>query len=547
MRRSWTHLTLSGAILLASGLACSPGDRPSPDADLPAEQLGFVDFTTSCDPSVADDMDRAVALLHHMTYPVAQSGFDDVAVRDPECAMAYWGAATTLFQPLWPTRPGEEELRRGWALIQQARRSGRTSPREEMFVAATGAFFDPAAEPDYWTRIERWAVATTALYEAYPDDLEARAFYALAQLATASRFGMAAEHHERAHQVLAGVLDEQPTHPGAVHYTIHASDFAGREDRSLSVVRRYGEIAPENPHALHMPTHIFVRLGNWDEVVTWNLRAAEAALAQRVGPTQEYVWDEYPHAVEYLVYAYLQQGDDVLARGAIRDMNDTPDLQPSFKTAFHLASTAARFALERRDWPAAADLPARSPSSVDWDRYRWPEAIVRFARGMGAVHGGDDEAVARSLERIRELSAGARDAGEGPFAAQIEVLRLELLGWQAHGRGESATAVAFMEEAVDLEAATPKHPVTPGATLPALELLGDLHLALDDPDRALASYRASEARTPGRFNTVLGLARSLAAAGDDSGARVQYDRLLELAVGDSPRDALTEARAYIAR
>jgi tetratricopeptide (TPR) repeat protein len=533
------------AFLIPAGGCTAEREPESPHST--DEPLGFVDFSTSCDAAVRDDFNRGLALFHHMTYPVARSTFERVTERDPDCAMGYWGAAMTLFQPLWPTRPGAAELEKGWALMQEARRRGSGTDREEMFVRAAEAFFDPSLDPDYWARIERWAAATTELYEAFPDDLEVRSFFALTQLATASRFGAAADHHSRAQEVLATVLREEPTHPGAIHYTIHANDFAGRQDQALDVVRSYGEIAPQNPHALHMPSHIFVRLGEWDEVVRWNLRAAEAALAQRVGPSNEFVWDEYPHAVEYLAYAYLQQGRDDEAEGVIREINLKPDLEPSFKTAFHLASTASRFVLERKDWSAAAELPVRSPTWVNWDRYTWPEAIAWFTRGLGAAHIGDAGGVAQSLARLEALSARATEAGEGPFASEIDVLLFQLMAWKAHHDGQPDSALDLLARAIELDEATPKNPVTPGAQLPAMEMLGELYLELDDPRRAWEAFEQSDAVAPGRFNTILGMARSAAAIGDEARAQEHYSRLAELAWYGSSRDGVLEAERFLAR
>ncbi|MDX1579138.1 MAG: hypothetical protein R3266_11670, partial [Gemmatimonadota bacterium] len=392
--------------------------------------------------------DRAVALLHHMTYPAAHAAFRVVTERDPGCALGYWGMAMTLFQPLWPTRPGPEELRQGRELMREARGRVDGGGRESMFVSAGEAFFDSEGNPYYWTRLRRWADATRAIHEAYPADLEAKAFFALAHLAMAPGSDDPAAYHARAAGLLEEILAEEPNHPGGIHYTIHANDFTDRETESLDVVRRYGEIAPKNPHALHMPTHIFVRLGHWEEVVDWNRLAAEAALAQPAGPEEQYVWDEFPHAVEYLLYAHLQRADDAAAHELLRTLRETPDLQPSFKTAFHLASTAARFALERRDWQEAAELAPRTPEFLRWDRYPWPEAISWFARGLGAVHMGDEDSVLRSLDRLTALGERASDAGE--FASQIEVLRLELEAWQRFAAGERQEAVRLLEDAVRL-------------------------------------------------------------------------------------------------
>jgi tetratricopeptide (TPR) repeat protein len=532
-------------IAVALAIPASTGPEPLSAQEAREASLGRVDFGVSCAPAVRADFDRAVALLHHMTYPVAYAAFEGVAETDPECAIAYWGMAVTLFQPLWPTRPSAQELELGWRLARQAQAAGTASVREAGFVAAAVAFFDPAGDPDYWTRIDRWAEAHARLLEAFPDDLEVRAFYALSHLATASRSGPPADHHARAADVLAGILQREPTHPGAVHYTIHADDFDGRQAESPGVVRSYAEIAPSNPHALHMPTHIFVRLGEWDDVIAWNRRAAEAALAQRVGPNDEYVWDEYPHAVEYMVYAYLQEGDDRAALGAIEELRAMADLQPSFKTASHLATTPARYALERWFWDAAAALAPRAPVFLEWDAFPWPEAIVWHARGVGRARRGDRAGAARSLSRIEELERSASAAGERLFADQIRILGLEVEAWLAADAGERDRAVALMSDAAALEERTPKHPVTPGATVPAREMLGDLLATLGDQRAALAAYRAADERTPGRLNAALGLARAHAALGETGPAAEQYRRVLDLAVEGAERSAVEEAQAFL--
>lgn len=504
--------------------------------------LGRVVFDVSCAPPAKAEFQRGLALFHHMTYPVAYAAFETVTELDESCAMGYWGKAMTLFQPLWPTRPSERDLEQGWGLIQVARDEGGGTEREREFIRTGEAFFDPEGSPDYWTRIQRWADASAELHETYPDDREAQALRALSVLATASLHGDPAGHHARAAGMLAEILADEPTHPGAVHYTIHANDFAGRADSSLGVVRSYGEIAPENPHALHMPTHIFVRLGLWDEVIEWNIRAAEAALAQTAGPNGEYVWDEFPHAIGYLTYAYLQQAEDDAAVETIQRLRAVPNLQPTFKTAFHVAATAARYALERKAWEEAAALASRPSDRLQWERYPWPESIAVFARGLGATHTGDLEAAEQSIRRLSELVEEAQRSGEAVFVAPIQIMLLELRAWYERESGNPERALELMREAVELEARTPKHPVTPAAILPAKELLGDLFLSLNEPARALVAYREANAEVPGRFNAILGLARSHAALGDTEAAERFYARLLAVAPADSDRAGVVEAR-----
>lgn len=509
-----------------------------------AVRLGRISFDPGCLPSVREEFERGIALLHHMTYPAAHAAFGRVVEQDESCALGYWGMAMTLFQPLWPNRPTASDLERGWELIRVGR-SHVEGTMETLFIQAAEAFFDPSGSPDYWTRIGRWADATHVLYEAYPTMLDVMALEGLATLAAATLEGEAAESHARAAGVLSEVLAVEPTHPGGVHYTIHANDFVGRADLALDVVRRYGEIAPENPHALHMPTHIFVRLGFWDEVIDWNRRAASAALAQPAGPNGEYVWDEYPHAIEYLTYAQLQRGDDRAALRSIDEMRDTPDLQPTFKTAFHLSSTRARYALERRDWSEAVELPVRTPEDLEWERFPWPEAITWFARGLGAAHLDDLDVAGESLQHLVQLRDVARRSGEEVYAGPIEILRLELSSWMALAGGQSQLAIESMLEAAELERRIPKHPVTPGAILPAGELLGDLYLQLEMPEAAHGAYQASNESIPGRFNTILGLARANARLGERDRARQLYRELIDLTVDGSTRGALSEARQFL--
>jgi len=478
-----------------------------------------------------------------MTYPGARAEFEAIANAYPSCSVAHWGVAMTLFTPLWPTRPGENDLRRGWTEVTEARRIGGGTRRERMFIDAAAAFFDPGI-PDYWSRINRWADASRALYEAFPDEVEAKAFYALSLLATAPATGDLS-HHETAAKLLSEILQAHPTHPGALHYTVHASDAAGRERAALDVVRRYSRTAPNNPHALHMPTHIFTRLGLWTDVIEGNRRAAAAALENPAGDRGQWVWDEYPHAIEYLVYGFLQIGDDDAAFRWMDRLQATADLQPSAKTAYHLSSIPARYALERRDWAGAARLRPRPDSTIAWERFPWPEAVTWFARGVGAARMGDVAATREAESRLVALGEAAEDSGEDLFARQTEILRLAVSAWRAFAEDHGDEAVDLMRSAASLEAGTPKPPVTPAPTLPAEEMLGDMLLELNRPAEALEAYRRSLEAAPARFNSLVGAARASRRVGDDELAASYYKELLEQVVDDSPRSEVREAAAFV--
>ena len=509
--------------------------------------LGTVDFPITCSEQAQVEFNRAVALLHHMTYPQAREAFQRVTATDPQCAMAHWGIAMTLFQPLWPTRPRPAALQRGWEVVQKAKALQPPTERERLFVAAAEAFFLEPASSDYWLRIRRWEQATEKVHASFPDDPEAAAFYALAHLATAPSNTISRTHSDRAAEILLGVYERNPDHPGAMHYLVHANDVPGREQESLEITRKYEMVAPRNPHALHMPTHIYTRLGDWNAVARGNLRSAKAALEYPAGDHGEFVWDQFPHAIEYLVYAYLQKGSDDEAAAQLKRLRATGRLEPTFITAFHLASTQARYALERRAWNEAALLVPREPATLDWDRFTWPEAIVRFARGVGAAHLGKINEARAAGERLGELEAATRKAGEDLFARNIRVLRIELNAWLAHVEGQRESSVALMREAAELEASTPKHAVTPGPTVPAHELLADLLMEQKQPAEALAAYKRSMELYPRRFNGLLGAARAARALGDESLARTYYQKLLEVAAGGTRQPALKEAQNYVAQ
>jgi tetratricopeptide (TPR) repeat protein len=460
--------------------------------------------------------------------------------------MAHWGMAMTLFQPLWPTRPGPRALQRGWEEVQKAKTLHAPTERERLFVGATEAFFLEPTSVDYWLRIRRWEDAMAKLYDAFPDDPEVDAFYALAHLATAPADRVTRTHSDRAAEILLRVYQKNPDHPGAMHYLVHANDVPGRERELLEITRQYEAVAPGNPHAIHMPTHIYTRLGDWEGVIRGNSRAAEAALEYPAGEHGEFVSDEFPHAIEYLIYGDLQKGADEAAATQLKRLQTTAHLEPSFKTAFHLVSTQARYTLERRAWSEATRIAAREPASLDWDRFMWPEAIAHFTRGLGAAHLGQVAEARAAQKRLQELETAARKSGEDLFARNIRVLHLELKAWLAHVAGDGETSVKFME-AADLEVATPKHAVTPGPTLPAQELLGDLYMEEKQPAKALEAYGRSIELYPKRFNSLLGAARAAIALGNESSACRYFRELLLVADGGTRQPALQEARDVVGK
>lgn len=505
------------------------------------ESIGTVDFGVSCDPAVSDDFDYAVGLLHHMMYVEAREAFERITAEDTDCAMAYWGMAMTFFQPLWPTRPSPEDLARGQHLVKQAQELGARTERERALLAATSAFFD---EPGggWWSRIKRWAEGMERAYRAHPNDLDTSAFYALSVLARGQTAEDRGAYNAQAAKILLEIYEQVPSHPGAIHYTIHANDIEGRAKESLDVVRSYGAIAPNVPHALHMPTHIFVRLGEWPEVIEWNRKSADAALAR---PAGEAVSHHYPHAADYLIYAYLQRGEDGKAKSVLEDAIEKEPYQKSFMSAFHLAAMPARYAVERRAWRDAASLEPRRPDSLPWDQYPWAEGLSWFARGLGSTEVGELDAAHRAERRLTALRDRANASGERDLARYIEIDRLVLAGRISHAENRSEDAIDQLRAAAELESKVEKHPVTPGALLPPSEALGDLLLELDRPEEALRAYEASLKIWPGRYNAILGAALAAEKVANKTAARRYYAKLVDVVAAGADRPGVARAKAYV--
>ena len=510
------------------------------------EDVGRVVFPSSCDAAVQPDLERAVAMLHSFWYEKAEEAFNRITSKAPECGMAYWGAAMSVFRPLWqPSSPAE--LQRGATAAARALAAKQTSAREHAYARAIGAFYEKSATVSHATRVLAYETAMAAVYTTYPRDDEAAAFYALAMLGAAavSSSDTMFVRQKRAAALLNGVAARHPRHPGITHYFIHAYDSPALASLALPAARTYAAIAPSVPHALHMPSHIFTRMGRWDEAIASDLASAKAARAYAESTAMPGVWDQELHALDYLVYAYLQGAQDRRAALVLERITGVTQAEPPVQAAAHALATApARFALERHDWRAAVALKL-AQTNVRWENYRWSESNVYYAVALGAARTGN---LPRAREEITRLEKMYQELqGKDKYAGLIDAQRRAASAWVAEAEGRSGEALMLLRSAADLEESIEKHPVTPGMLLPARELLGDLLLAQAQPAEALKAYEATLKHSPRRFNSIAGAMR----AAERSGARavaLRYARaLLELSANaDSPRPEISEAKRLTA-
>ena len=507
--------------------------------------VGDVAFPISCEADRVQAMfDRGVALLHHMTYEVAEREFSKVAKTDPACAMAHWGIAITLIHPVWPGQPGAEVLARGASELARARALHRTD-REAAYIEALAAFYDDWESVDHLSRIRRWDEAQTAVREKYPDDDDALALAALVHIAASPKDDLEFRFNRESGARLEVLRTRRPRHPGAVHYLIHAYDNPPLATKALDAARSYGDIAPDVPHALHMPSHIFTRLGLWVESADWNVRSREASRSLVVDGA---IYKEFAHASDYMTYAYLQAGQDAKARKAGEVLIEAPAIQDDFVAAYAYAAVPARIEMERGDWLRAAELEPRQPSHISWDAYPSCEAITYFARGIGAARSGQLEVARAAIARLDLLVRTLESKGLPYWVKQTVVQKQAVEAWIQLAEGRTQAALISMQAAADAEDALDKHPVTPGAVLPSRDLYADMLFEEERFDEALAAYKATLEISPNRFYSLAGAGRAADKLGREADARRYYSRLIEIAgEGETSRPGLARARDHIAR
>jgi tetratricopeptide (TPR) repeat protein len=451
----------------------------------------------------------------------------------------------TYIHPLWSDAPSKEDFKRGQELVEQAKVSGQKTDRENAYIAAVEAYYQKGWNKDERANLENFEAGWEKVHRQFPDDIEAASFYALAHMATASPGDKTYTKQKKAGTVVKKVLIQVPDHPGAHHYMIHAYDYPPLANQALDVAHSYGEIAPDIPHALHMPTHIFTRVGLWQESIIMNKRSAAAALKH---PAGNKISLHYPHALDYLAYAYLQQADDQKARQVMEELMSLDDsYQTHIAASYAFTAIPARFALERHQWAEAAVLEPKLPNNYRLDIFPAMEAITYFAKALGAARNGDVKMANQALERLTELNQRAEKTS-AYWAKQIEIQRLSATAWIIYAGGRQKEALKVMQKAAELESSTEKHPVTPGEILPARELLGDMLLDMGRYGEAQAEYEAALKRSTNRFNSLYGAGLAAELGKNKRQAVSYYKKLVEITENvKSNREQLQHAELFISQ
>lgn len=509
-----------------------------------SEKLGKVNFTVSCSPETQKQFNRATAMLHSFWYEEAKKAFSEIAVADRSCPMVYWGLAMSLYTPLW-SAPRPVDLKDGWEAIEKAKATPPRTDRERDYIAALETFYKDSDKLDHRTRSLAYQKAMEQLSTKYAGDREASIFYALSLLGTALATDKTYENQKKAAAILNRILPSEPEHPGIAHYVIHSFDYPQLATLALPAARSYAKIAPSSPHALHMPSHIFIRLGLWDESIQSNIASATSAKNHVAKTHPDRGAFDQLHAMDYLEYAYLQLAQDAKAKRVVDELKGITKLdQESFAAAYAFSAAPARYALERRRWSEAAALSLH-PSTFPWQRFRYAEAITYFARALGAARSGNPSAARAEVDKLSAIHQALSDAKEGYWVSQVEIQRLVATGWIFRAEGNAERAVGYVRSGADLETSTEKHPVTPGAVLPARELLGDLLLELNQPGAALIEFEKVLDDSPNRFNALYGAGRAAEMAGDRNKAGAYYAKLLTLSQHAEARtEEIQKAKAF---
>src|SRR5213595_1396243 len=557
----WRSLRLVSLVGLASSFVAltdvKSATTPEP-GDL--RGVGKITFPITCTSDVQSDFARGVALLHSFFYEEARRIFTSVAERDPKCAMAQWGIAMTWWHPIW-TPPTPDEMRAGKAAIEKAMSMNAGSDRERGFITVLQTYYNTpdgsAAAPVGQSchgpvgprdRVIAYEKAMRQLRDKHPDDFEVQTFYALAVLAT----GYATPNDTSLSKQLesAGMLEklwkQDANHPGVVHYLIHSYDYPQTAQRGLAAAQSYDDIAPWVPHALHMPSHIFTRLGMWDESIEANRASAEASRAYAAMRHRKATEAEGLHALDYLAYSDLKEAQDNETKKivdiAAKVKKTNPELE--FSAAYALAAIPTRYAFERNDWSAAANLSI--PNVPHWSWFPFMEALIEYGHALGRAHTGDVEGARKAIARMQELRDATKDPKFDYFKSHLDLQMQAALAWVAAAEGKKNEAVDVLRRASDSEDVLGKHPVSPGAFVPVREQLGSLLLEMGQPTEAQREFEAALKIYPGRFRGLYGAAQAAEQTGDKQSVQRYYAQLAaQTAKAGSSRDELNHVREFL--
>ncbi|GGC64968.1 hypothetical protein GCM10011396_09950 [Undibacterium terreum] len=498
------------------------------------ETLGTVSFSTSCKPAVQPDFNRAVALMHSFQFGPAINGFRDILSRDPECAIAYWGIALSSWGNPFAGFRSPAQLAQGLKAAEAGRALAPKTARERAYIDAVAQLYVDNTRISQATRLNAYETAMARVSAGYPDDIEARIFYALALASAADPADKTYVKQIKAGEMLEALFVKYPDHPGLAHYIIHSYDEPELAARAAEAARRYGNIAPSTPHALHMPSHTFTRIGDWQASIATN--TASAASARKAGQPADEL-----HASDYMVYAYLQTAQDEAARKLVLvsaetfkrfDPANAAGAAPATTAFFANAAIPARYCLERRDWTAAMALtPYQSP-------FPYADAITIYAKGLGAAHLKNAAVAQKSIADLADIRDRLAAKKDSFWADQTEIQRREVAAQLAIAQGDTAQALSILTRAAEMEDVTELASLTPGPFIPAREMLGELLLDTSQPAQALAQFKATLARHPNRFWSVYGAAQAAKHAGDATAAQAYFQQLLTIAPhADEPRRA----------
>ena len=510
--------------------------------------FGEVSFSLSCRYDLRETFDLGLTLIHSFEYAEAEKAFVSILDKDSECLMAYWGAAMSILNHPLSFKQNPKSLKRGEELLRVANTLTPNNEKEKDYIDAVSIYFKDWQNLDTQTRKLNYESKMEELYTKYPDDVETAVFYSLSMLASADLNDKTYSKQKKSGKILENLFEKYPNHPGIAHYIIHNYDSPELAHMALTTARKYAVIAPSSAHAQHMPSHIFTRLGLWNESIKSNIDSADSAVcyAESVNPNAN--WVSEIHALDYLVYAYLQLGDNAKAQAEMNKMKNIKEVFPAdhFASAYALIAVPSRLAIENKNWELATQLELPK-TKLDWDKAHWPKAMLHFSRALGFSNIGNSTGAEKELKSLiilrEKLNEAKKTYESGQVTIQIEAVR----GWIEYSKGNSNKAIEYMKLASNLESKTSKAAVTPGEIIPADELLADLYLALNKPRQALESYEQNLKGHPYRFNGIYGAAKAAEKLNDIRLAVYYFDQLVKLSKDtNSSRPEISEAKEFLA-